>query len=371
MGNGVTLYLAKDVGARNPDDVDIMVQNMQTVKLESMSPAFKQAVTDFCHQLVHQVTVHAAQLNSATVALYRHLTINSVQFEGGSCFIELPLGARVEAVTLMFAITQKLDLILEVDEPNYDYVFYPDGRILSDNGSKGWQDVIQHVNADLQPFARTAAEFKKFAKPYFEELAASYGFKKKKVSFTKETVYCRECNGIVQYVRPRYEKFRFDKFVIYIHIYIFIESVDCIYKHYGFTVFKDFGAFNITISNDSSVFRHTTFDWVVAKQKDLKSVLSRIEQYVFKDIFERATDIHGLDQVLNGDEQSLIYKDLHDIGFDVPASLILAKLAGNPQFELLVKKAEGLRHWGANDDPRKTQWPKLLKYLREEVKPIV
>ena len=372
MVNGVTLYLAEDVGARDPDDVDIMMQNMMTVKLESMSPAFRTAVSNFIQQFKAHINRNA-DLMPRLVQQYRDLSDRSIQFEGGSCFIELPPTARVQAVAIMFSITQQLDLILEVDEPDYNYVFYPDGRILSDNGSQGWQDVIKNVNADLQPFARTAAEFKKIAKPYFEELAASYGFKKKKTPYSTETIYGRECNGVVQYVRPKYEYYRY-KFLLYIYVYIYVyidvESVADIYRQHGFTVFTDFATFSISISTDSRVFRNTILDWVVTSRKDLKLVLSRIDQFVFKNILDKAKDIRGLDQVLNGDDQSLIYKDLQDIGFDFPASLILAKLARNPEFESLVEKAEELRHWGANDDPRETKWPKLLKYLREEVKPL-
>jgi hypothetical protein len=56
--------------------------------------------------------------------------------------------------------------------------------------------------------------------------------------------------------------------------------------------------------------------------------------------------------------------------FYSPLSLIVARLAGNPHFEELVIKREA-ETWGLNQDVRETEWPKLLKYLREEVQPII
>ena len=62
-------------------------------------------------------------------------------------------------------------------------------------------------------------------------------------------------------------------------------------------------------------------------------------------------------------------------GFYIPHCLIVTRLAGNPHFEELVTKFEELSFaggaWGANSTAKATELPKLVKYLREEVKPLV
>ena len=60
----------------------------------------------------------------------------------------------------------------------------------------------------------------------------------------------------------------------------------------------------------------------------------------------------------------------------MPHCLIVARLTNNPQFEELCINlgafGEGSkRDWGANASARESEWPKLVKYLREEVKPLV
>ena len=56
----------------------------------------------------------------------------------------------------------------------------------------------------------------------------------------------------------------------------------------------------------------------------------------------------------------------------MPQCLIVARLAGNPHFEeLVVKLGERAQGRLANAEVWETEWPKLVEYLRNEVKPIV
>lgn len=58
-------------------------------------------------------------------------------------------------------------------------------------------------------------------------------------------------------------------------------------------------------------------------------------------------------------------------GVYAPRCLILARLANNPHFEELAVNLAAPRAPGANQAALITEWPKLVKYLREEVQPIV
>jgi hypothetical protein len=58
-------------------------------------------------------------------------------------------------------------------------------------------------------------------------------------------------------------------------------------------------------------------------------------------------------------------------GVYTPRCLIVARLANNPHFEELAVTLANPRSPGANYDALPTEWPKLVKYLREEVQPLV
>ena len=89
---------------------------------------------------------------------------------------------------------------------------------------------------------------------------------------------------------------------------------------------------------------------------------------------EGIEDIKGIDALLNGEkiDPEAKYGHLYDF-----YALIAARLANNPRFDKLalslgVYDDESSQKWGkSNIDTMRKLWPKLVKYLREEVKPLV
>ena len=91
---------------------------------------------------------------------------------------------------------------------------------------------------------------------------------------------------------------------------------------------------------------------------------------------DAAQDIKGVDALLNGDVDEVVKNEVHSTIY-MPYCLIVARLAGNPNFEELAVslgtygKGSG-KFWGKFDHTIiSAGWPKLVKYLREEVKPLV
>lgn len=369
MKSGVKLYSAKVVGSRN--DLAILVQNLATVEAGDGGAPFRADVATFIQQLAEVVKQQSVNLHPEIVKLYQALARKKLKFDGGSYFIELPLNARVEALTLMFPIAQSLNMILYVDEPNYGYIFCPDGQILGGNDTTPWQDVVKNVDFSLYPFARNATEFKKIAQPAFAELAASHGFIKKKMPYMDNMGYMREFEGISQHIGVEYERSyeRIDAVVYIPSIYIYIEQVEFIAEKFGF---EDSNKISLSFSSvgGCSPFSRVVRKWDITSLDDMQSASAKLEQFIFTEICDHATSIKSLDQLINRDFESLLYKEIYDLGNDLPCSLILARLAGNPNFEKLVEHAEAKDWWGGKQRFRETQWPKLLKYLREEVKPI-
>lgn len=102
-------------------------------------------------------------------------------------------------------------------------------------------------------------------------------------------------------------------------------------------------------------------DFVEVMDKSLSGILH---------VFDKASDIEGLDAAMNGDVDLRLRDYLHNI-FYMPYCLIVARLARNPNFEELALSLRKCRLPGANADAMMTEWPKLVEYLRNEVKPIV
>lgn len=96
------------------------------------------------------------------------------------------------------------------------------------------------------------------------------------------------------------------------------------------------------------------------------------------DIFDRrilnianmTVDIQGLDRVMN-DLEGVSERSEHFLKHYIPHRLVVAKLAGRPDFEALVEKYNAYVDWGGRQRARYLgQGEKLIQYLRDEVKPL-
>ena len=275
--------------------------------------------------------------------------LSELKFDGGSYFFELPLNARVEALILMFPIARSLNMILYVDEPNYGYIFCPDGQILGGSSTTPWQDVVKNVDFSLYPFARNATEFKKIAQHAFAELAAFHGFTKKKMPYMDNMGYMRAFEGISQHIGVQYERSyeRIDAVVYVPSVYIYIKQVEFIAEKFGF---EDSNKISLSFSSTGGVgaFSRVVRKWDIASLDDMQSALAKLDQLIFTEICDHAISIKSLDQLINRDFESLLYREIYDLGNDLASSLILARLAGNPNFEKLVEHAEAKDWWGGS-----------------------
>ena len=87
------------------------------------------------------------------------------------------------------------------------------------------------------------------------------------------------------------------------------------------------------------------------------------------------TDIKGIDALLNGDADEAVKNEVASY-LHTPYALIAARLAGNPNFEQLaldlgVYGLDSGRTWGDfGYSEIAVGWPKLVNYLREDIKPL-
>lgn len=91
---------------------------------------------------------------------------------------------------------------------------------------------------------------------------------------------------------------------------------------------------------------------------------------------DTAQDIKGLDALVNGDIDERVRNSVHNMYY-MRYALIIARLANNPNFDELAVSlgtygAGSGRAWGKFSHAHVAEaWPKLVQYLRDEVKPLV
>lgn len=153
---------------------------------------------------------------------------------------------------------------------------------------------------------------------------------------------------------------------------IHCESIHDIYNKFSFSSVGALGEY-IMLPNIEKKYNSIRSSEIKTVD-DFFECLTYIEKHMFP-LLDVVQSIKGLDLLLNGDLAPSI-RDGAQHRFYMPHCLIIARLANNPQFEELCTSlgtyGEGSnRSWGPNTSVRETEWPKLVKYLREEVKPLV
>lgn len=78
---------------------------------------------------------------------------------------------------------------------------------------------------------------------------------------------------------------------------------------------------------------------------------------------------NDIDYLIANTKKIIHPDEFNNAGFYTPQRLIAARLANNPQYDRLLKFCEAYKSFGANDKARATEWPKLVKYLDEEINP--
>lgn len=86
-------------------------------------------------------------------------------------------------------------------------------------------------------------------------------------------------------------------------------------------------------------------------------------------------DIKDIDDLINGDRDQAVKNYVYSYLYR-PYALIIARLANNLHFEDLAvilspHNPNGSNNWGKFASTADAAWPKLVQYLRDEVKPLV
>jgi len=238
-----------------------------------------------------------------------------------------------------------------------------------------WPDgFLTHLQNDILPntkdFPTTKEQFRELLKIRIGELVSEYGFVPTRalvnsgrfiVSYCKTinmgqltlTIVCEENN---------------DNFIPEIFLNIKEDNMLAIPKA---NFLPDVRCWESGISLTYKPQNFYIYNWTT-----LDELLSPLKQSVLL-WSDGIDDIRGIDALLNGGKVDAAAKDkFYGYLYDFYA-LIAARLANNPNFEELVVTlgtydADTSHNWSEfNIDTLRESWPKLVKYLREEVKPLV
>jgi hypothetical protein len=290
--------------------------------------------------------------------------------------IDLSRDDTTEKLRQIVRFAQMCDLVVAYDE--FGMVFLPDGRVIPENGADMWEAVTHLLDAPNPAFPPSLTQFYQLLDSRMAVMAERHGMHKTKLFFWRDhNAYMRTFEGGDQYL-SYHLRGDLDEYIVEFNLYLNHKQTVDIYNQFNFIKRNYVDKLRVVGSLNRKYYFQ--FQKVVGKygqitnHQELNAALVLFEHFIFKVILDVATNIKGLDYLINGEgEDHILYAPNHNEkkNFNSPLSLIVARLAGNPNFEELVIKRESEKDWGINQTARETEWPKLLKYLREEVKPIV
>jgi hypothetical protein len=260
--------------------------------------------------------------------------------------------------------------------------FLPTGKILPPEQTASWKGLKAFLNED-NGLPRNIKQYKKLVEPMCDLLFTKHGYTKKgpPPEWKNTIMYNKDYIYYTRDIQIGYQEIRIDArkgrgmdgeyFFMVVSIRVVCMAIYQIYKQFEFdTTFKD-NTFYIVFSKiQATYYNRSPFGHPrnPISREQINTDFMEMETLLFP-FLNQACDIQALDKLMNGDINPSFREEMHR-GYYAPHCLIVARLAGNPHFEALVLSLMA-NTWGLNDVTKLTESPKLVKYLREEVKPLV
>ena len=317
----------------------------------------------FAQRIQQYVEWHEKQLDPEIIAAFQGIGMRAVKHKAALLQVFLPSYAWLEAMRIVVESACGFHLVVYDDERT-GMAFIPlKGKVLPSEQEDDWLEILEEL--DNPTFPQTKAQFKKHLMPKLDEMMHRHGFQFGKAPFLTDPIgYFRDCAIGRQYlVLDESDMGGGGYFRVEISASIVNDAVLSIYNKFSFME----RGYIFTISID--LFDRSTSS-KVGDDQELRLLLRKIEAAAFAQLLDQMQDLQSLDRMLNGSVEERLPPKTYNRAFYAPQRLIIARLAGNPKFEELVTELEGYVSFAGNDDARASEWPKLLKYLREEVQPI-
>lgn len=293
------------------------------------------------------------------------------------CIIYLPENwERMFKKIVEVAIKHQLTLICE----ELTFALVSNGKMLPAKATWAWDNLVAKLDEEdriikEQNLPLTIKQYQTWVQPIYDELLGDYGFNRvNKIKgigqdYFPESTYLRVVPTGEQVITVQHTGTR-PYFWSITSFSMMSKLVDDIYQKFEFqkfnpTIFR--GELRFLANIDLSSYSQQPLNIDLAKSYAMLAV-----KYILP-LFDKAKDINGLDNVMNGvyytksigDYPSDYSEGYLPFLFYAPQCLIVSRLASNHNFEKLQSYLEAARSFGVNDQARATAWPKLVKYLRE------
>jgi len=393
MANRHDIYIWEATQADLSKDFnDLLESGGDYAEIEQSPSANLLAFADALQQ--HQQTVDYSRSFFREVAYaIKHTTTKAL-------IIELPEEDEWQRLLRdIVQLAQNYNLIVADEE--IAMAFLPTGKIRPYGAEDKWHALLVELaeEDDLRlaykktKLPTTEYEYTLWVRPILSKRLEKYGFKLVKTRDNRtndlyDSWYCREVECGQQYIEFRHagEAPYFSS--VGASFYMICPAISDIYYRFDFhqkeskVFLSSLGAYkNLTIENPTPLSEEQ-------EQHNLDDVVS----YIIQPIFEKTTNIIGLDDFVNSwlSKQPLNYIDtiknpprpspeqrfftpntFKSMGVYCPQQLILARLANNPHYEKLrvFFEADKIFNIAPYNKELVTEWPKLVEYLCEDINP--
>ena len=279
--------------------------------------------------------------------------------------LEMPNRGWESILKEAVALASKLNLAIFYEEAII--AFLPNDQILPPENLPYWQATKKSLKARTKStFPKKLEQFKVLMEPKFDLLLAKYGFVDGLEMPEPEGIYSaysRKLGDIDQYINFNYRlEHGRDSFTFITTAGVSHQSINTIFEHFSLRLSKPL-SFRISI-NCYDMPREAAFiknnesaeEFIAYLTKNLLPILNQLNSIVEVDTFIQSDNPYA--------------SKIRSKYFYAPLRIITARLANNPQYDELVTELETVISWGINDPVRHEVWPKLLKYLQDEVQPL-
>ncbi len=351
--------------------------------VEGLEMAFTLSEQAISSPVSHKLLAFAAdiekyiQTNSVPPKILRHLKYLKADIKGmetAAFCVELPRDYWHSIVKILLTIALEHHLVL-VDE-EIALVLLPDGSISPERSAEYWQPIL--AGADYQQgFPQTHTELHQLLIARADELLGLNRFRINRntinengeeldISYIRQTAFGHQEISLSCFGGGDGE------FELSVHLWLiplesYIKPIMIVSELTSYVKYYESG---IILNIPIILIKKSVV--IINSWEGFEQLFFILEESVLK-WANAAQDLKGMDALLNGNVDEKICQYVHHHKY-MPYALIIARLANNPNFEQLtinLAPEKNKNFWFANPVPYTIAWPKLVQYLRDEVKPLV
>lgn len=247
--------------------------------------------------------------------------------------------------------------------------FLPDGKILPAAQKRVWAEATKPQGQPKKSAGLTYEEFFNFVDSYTRDFFCANGFvygMAPWLSYSSNQMVYQRINGTIkQTIRLRYIT---GELQVEGSVTFYSEEISSIVKMFNIhdNPLNYLVGFN-KIYPDAPLYRNRAWQ-ISSLEGSLFSMLNAILIWL-----NGINSVETLGKMMLQDchgDLELRRKNSDFVATDIPDIAVACKVINDPRFEKLVEQFEKVKFWGgpALEAKRRTEWPRLLKYLREEYK---